>query len=260
LKREKTNYIIQSVNHALDILEEFCKQQDELGVTELSKRLNLHKNNVFRLLATLESRGYIEQNKATENYSLGVKNLELSQAFTKQVGLLRQAKPVLEDLSKKCNETVYIAVARGNSAFYLDAIESKQIVKVASRVGSRLPIFTTSIGKVLIAYEPAEELERMIPKAGLTKYTKHTIVEKKKLIEHLKQVAKQGYAVDYEEYDIGVACTGAPIRDYTRRVVGAISLSGPSSRLTHERIEKEMAPLVVEAAKEISRRLGYVGS
>ena len=258
MKREKTNYIIQSVNHALDILEEFCNQQEELGVTELSKRLNLHKNNVFRLLATLESRGYIEQNKATENYCLGVKNLELGQAFIKQIGLLRLAKPVLENLVKECDETGYIAVARGNSVFYLDAVETKQIVKVASRIGSRLPILTTSVGKVLVASDPLEEIEKKIPKTGLTAYTEHTITDKKKLIEHLKKVAKQGYAIDYEEVDIGVACTAAPIRDYTRHVVGAISLSGPSQRLTIEKIEKELVPKVVESANEISRRLGYV--
>ena len=258
MKREKTNYIIQSVNHALDILEEFCQQQEELGVTELSKRLNLHKNNVFRLLATLESRGYIEQNKATENYCLGVKNLELGQAFIKQIGLLRQAKPVLEKLVKDCNETGYIAVARGNSVFYLDAVETKQIVKVASRVGSRLPIFTTSVGKVLVASEPDEEIEKMIPKSGLTKFTENTITDKKKLVEHLKIVSQQGYALDYEEFDEGVACGGAPIRDYTRRVVGAIGMSGPASRLTLKKLEKELIPKIIEAADEISRRLGYV--
>lgn len=258
MKREKTNYIIQSVNHALDILEEFCKRQDELGVTELSNRLKLHKNNVFRLLATLESRGYVEQNKVTENYYLGVKNLELGQAFIKQIGLLRQAKPVLEDLVDKCKETAYISVARGNSVFYLDAVETKQIVKVASRVGSRLPIFTTSVGKVLVAYEADEDIAKMIPKDGLTKFTDKTITDKKDLIAHLKVVAKQGYATDYEEFDEGVACAGAPIRDYTRRVVGAISISGPSSRLTKEKLEKDFVPQVIAAAKEISRRLGYV--
>jgi DNA-binding IclR family transcriptional regulator len=246
------------VNHALDILEEFCKEKNELGVTELSKRLDLHKNNVFRLLATLESRGYVEQNKVSENYYLGVKNLELSQAFINQIGLLRQAKPVLEDLATKCNETSYIAVARGNSVFYLDAVESTHIVKVASRVGSRLPIFTTSVGKVLIASEPIEDVEKMVPKKGLTKFTNNTIIDKNALIEHLKKVAKQGYAIDYEEFDMGVACAGAPIKDYTRRVVGAISVSGPSSRLSYERLEKKIVPLVIESAKEISRRLGYV--
>src|SRR6202166_4671050 len=110
VRRDKTNYVIQSVAHALDVLEQFFGEVDELGVTELSKRLKLHKNNVFRLLATLESRGYIEQNKVTENYRLGLKTLELGQTFIRQMGLLRQSKPVLEALVKECNETTYVSI------------------------------------------------------------------------------------------------------------------------------------------------------
>ncbi|MCK5682270.1 IclR family transcriptional regulator, partial [bacterium] len=98
VKREKSNYIIQAVVHALELLEEFSGDVDELGVTELSKRLKLHKNNVFRLLATLEEKGYIEQNKITENYRLGIKSLELGQTFIRQMGVLRQAHPVMEKL------------------------------------------------------------------------------------------------------------------------------------------------------------------
>ena len=94
VRREKSNYIIRSVSHALDVIEQFFGESDELGVTELSKRLKLHKNNIFRLLATLESRGYIEQNKATENYRLGLRSLHLGQAYVSRMGLLRQARPV----------------------------------------------------------------------------------------------------------------------------------------------------------------------
>ncbi|MBI5655942.1 MAG: helix-turn-helix domain-containing protein, partial [Geobacter sp.] len=108
-KKDKAEYIIQAVDHALDLLEQFHDDVDELGVTELSKRLKLHKNNVFRLLATLESRGYIEQNRVTENYRLGLKTLELGQTFIKQMGLLRQSRPVLEALVRECNETTYVA-------------------------------------------------------------------------------------------------------------------------------------------------------
>src|SRR6266487_521553 len=97
---DKTNYVIQSVAHSLDVLEQFFGDLDELGVTELSKRLKLHKNNVFRLLATLEARGYIEQNKSTENYRLGIRCLQLGQTFIHQLGLLLQARSTLEDLVK----------------------------------------------------------------------------------------------------------------------------------------------------------------
>ncbi len=112
VRREKSNYIIRSVSHALDVIEQFFGEADELGVTELSKRLKLHKNNIFRLLATLESRGYIEQNKATENYRLGLRSLHLGQAYVSRMGLLRQARPIMEALVKQVRESAYVAVAR----------------------------------------------------------------------------------------------------------------------------------------------------
>src|SRR3990170_3027554 len=122
VRREKSNYVIQSVSHSLDVLEQFYGSTDEIGVTELSKRLKLHKNNVFRLLATLESRGYVEQNKATENYRLGLKSLELGQTFINQMGLLRQARPVMENLVDHVNETTYVGIVRENYAVYLDVV------------------------------------------------------------------------------------------------------------------------------------------
>jgi hypothetical protein len=118
VRREKTNYVIQSVAHALDVLEQFVGDTEELGVTDLSKRLKLHKNNVFRLLATLESRGYIEQNKSTENYRLGIRCLQLGQSYVQHMGLLRQARPIMSELLRQIKETTYVAVfRRGGDVF-----------------------------------------------------------------------------------------------------------------------------------------------
>src|ERR1700690_3311690 len=148
VRRDKTNYLIQSVAHALDVMEQFFGDVDELGVTELSKRLKLHKNNVFRLLATLEARGYIEQNKATENYRLSIRCLRLGQRFITQVGLLRQARPVLMQVAKASRETAFIAVMRNNSVVPLDAVEADQPVRLASRIGEFLPLHATAVGKL----------------------------------------------------------------------------------------------------------------
>ena len=256
-KKEKSEYIIQAVSHALDLLEQFHDEVDELGVTELSKRLKLHKNNVFRLLATLESRNYIEQNKVTENYRLGLKTLELGQTFIKQMGLLRQSRPVLEGLVKECNETTYVAILKEAHIVYLDVVETDLTVRVVPRVGARLPAYCTAAGKVQIAYMTDEELENYLPTKEMKRYTPKTIVDKDELKKHLKVIAEQGYAIDDEEMDVGVKCVGAPIRDYTRRIIGAVSVSGPSMRFTDERLEKELIPLVIRSGDEISHKLGY---
>ncbi|MCD4688194.1 MAG: IclR family transcriptional regulator [Desulfuromonadaceae bacterium] len=257
-RKEKSEYMIQAVSHALDLLEQFHGDDvDELGVTELSKRLKLHKNNVFRLLATLESRGYIEQNKATENYRLGLKSLELGQTFIKKMGLLHQAKPVLEELVEESNETAYVAIFKDGYIVYLDVVETGLTVRVVSRVGTRLPSYCTAAGKVHLAYMSDEEIESYLPAQDLEAYTPHSITDREVLKKDLTAVAEQGYAFDIEELDIGVRCVAAPIRDYTRRIVGALSISGPATRFSDERLEKELVPLVTRAAEELSTRLGF---
>jgi DNA-binding IclR family transcriptional regulator len=256
-RKEKSEYIIQAVSHALDLLEQFHDDVDELGVTELSKRLKLHKNNVFRLLATLESRGYIEQNKATENYRLGLKALELGQTFIKQMGLLRQAKPILEKMVDECNETCYVAIFKEGHVVYLDMVETDMTVRVVSRVGSRLPAYCTAAGKVHLAHMSDEEINEVLPSKDLKPYTDTTIKSRDVLKAELATVIEKGFAIDNEEMDIGVRCVAAPIRDYTRRIVGSISVSGPNMRLSPERIENELVPLVTQAAEELSTRLGF---
>jgi IclR family transcriptional regulator, KDG regulon repressor len=256
-KKEKAEYIIQAVSHALDLLEQFHGDVDELGVTELSKRLKLHKNNVFRLLATLESRGYIEQNKATENYRLGLKSLELGQTFIKQMGLLRQAKPILERLVRECNETAYVAIFKEGYIVYLDVVETDLTVRVVSRVGSRLPAYCTAAGKVHLANMSEEEIDSLLPNREMRAYSSTTYTDRELLKKDLRKIAEQGYAIDDEEYDLGVRCVASPIRDYTRRIVGALSISGPSMRFSDQRLEKELIPLVTQAAEDLSVRLGY---
>jgi DNA-binding IclR family transcriptional regulator len=256
-KKEKSEYLIQAVSHALDLLEQFRGEVDELGVSELSKRLKLHKNNVFRLLATLESRGYIEQNKATENYRLGLKTLELGQTFIRQMGLLRQSKPVLDALVSECNETSYVAVLKDFNIIYLDAVETDMIVRVVPRVGSQLPAYCTAAGKIQLAHMGDEELENYFQQRELKPFTDKTITDREELKKQLRLVVDNGYAVDDEELDIGVKCVSAPIRDYTRRIIGAVSISGPSMRFSPERMDKELIPLALKASEEISVKLGF---
>ena len=257
VRRNKGSYVIKSVNHAMDILEEFKGDRDELGVTELSNRLNLHKNKIFRLLATLETRGYIEQNKATENYRLGLKNLELGQAFIKQLGLVRPVKPFLKEIVEECNEMVYLGIILQNSVVCLDVEEPNQAVRVTNDVGLRLPIHCTAIGKAQIAYATEEELEKLGILDNMERFTPNTIVNKVEFIKQIKEVARRGYALDDEEYNPGVKCVAVPIKDYTGRVVGGISVSGPSYRMTDKLLKEKIIPVVTEVGKKASKRLGF---
>lgn len=255
VRREKSNYIIQAVAHALDVLEQFYKD-GELGVTELSKRLKLHKNNVFRILATLESRGYIEQNRSTENYRLGTKCLQLGQTYIQHMGLLQQARPIMLEVVKACHESAYVAVMRKGKVVPLDMVESDQPVRIVSHVGENLPLHCTAAGKVHLAFEPAEEVQRAFPE-GLEAHTQYTITDRNLLVEQLKAIANSGYAVDNGEYLTDVRTVAVPIKDYTRTVVGSLAVSGPAYRIPPERIDQEIAPLVIKAGRELSSRLGY---
>ena len=258
--KNKEEYLVKSVANALDILEAFTGSQAELGVTELGKRLNLHKNNVFRLLATLEMRGYIEQNRATENYRLGLKPLELGKAFQRHCELTLHGRETLQAAAELTGETASLGVLRGDKVIYIDVVETSRSVRVASRLGAVLPAYCTSIGKVLMAFRSREEIEAYLEKTPLTACTPQTITDPQVLLHQLSQVRRQGFAVDREEYEESVRCVAAAVRDYNGGVVAGISLSGPAQRLPEERLREELIPAVLKAAQGLSRRLGYDAS
>jgi len=150
-----------------------------------------------------------------------------------------------------------VAILKDFNIIYLDAVETDMTVRVVPRVGSRLPAYCTAAGKIQIAYMSDEELENYLPTKELKRYTDNTITDRDLLKKQLKIIAEQGYALDNEELDIGVRCVSAPIRDYTRRIIGAVSISGPSMRFPDERVDKELIPLVIKASEEISAKLGF---
>lgn len=258
MKRDKSNYLIQSVSHALDILESFTKTEDELGVTELSKRLGLHKNNVFRLLATLEHRGYIEQNKQTENYRLGPKTLQIGCTFIEQRECRRQARPVLESLMASTGETAVVAVLRANKVIYMDAVETDRTVRAVSRVGAMLPAHCTAVGKVQLAYLPQSEIERLYPNEEIEGLTDRSIRNRTALMAELKATLERGWAYENEECDFEVRSIAVPIRDFLKNIVAAVGIVAPASRLTDERLAKEeLVKLLSDAGRTISAKMGY---
>jgi DNA-binding IclR family transcriptional regulator len=262
MKRSKSDYAIQTVTNALRLLEEF-QRDEELGVTELSRRLVLHKNNVFRLLATLEQRGYVEQCRGSERYRLGVRCMELAQSFTRNDNLLRFARAELEELARVTGESSHLAMLDDNRVVHLAGEQSDQLLGTFLRVGVRLDAHCTALGKALLASaEPAarERFDReWIQTHGLPSYTPATITDREKFFEHLRMVASQGYALDACECVEGLSCVAAPVHDRTGCVVGALSISGPAQRVGAEAPLERLVPQVVASADRLSRQLGWPG-
>jgi len=258
VRREKSNYVIQSVSHALDVLEQFHGSVDEIGVTELSKRLKLHKNNVFRLLATLEARGYIEQNKISENYRLGLRCLQLGQTFIHQMGLLLQSRAILEELSKATKESAYVAIRKGSAIIPLDFVEPARAVRVVSFLGTVLPSHCTAAGKAHLVFETEGTPGQGLPER-LDRYTDQTIVDGNALREQMKIIGESGYAVERGEFTEDVNAVAVPIRDYTRSLVGTLAVVGPMHRFSDDAVNNDIAPMLLKAGAELSKRLGFPG-
>jgi IclR family KDG regulon transcriptional repressor len=258
-RKKKSDYLIQSVANALDVLETLAGGPEEMGVTEVAERLRLHKNNVFRLLATLETRGYVEQNAATENYRLGLMSLELSRGFLQQTRLLRHARAVLEEIARQVGETAHVAIRRGEEAVYLDGVEPERALRVVARPGLARPLHATSEGKCLAAhdstgagFDPAAWAAR-----SPARVASHTCVDPERLAEEIKEVASRGWAIDLEESEEGISGLAAPVRDDRGRVVAALSVSGPAWRMDLGRRAEEMAHPLREAAARLSALLGF---
>ncbi len=259
MTKSKSDYSIQTVSNALRVLEVFS-DEDEIGVSDLSRRLSLHKNNVFRLLATLEENGYIEQSAKSERYRLGTGCLELGRAYSRSNPLLRTARPFLEALCEELGETVHIGTLRGYEVVHLDSEQPEQLVMTSSRVGQRLPAHTTALGKVMLGSLDADARENYIRDVLATedgsRRTEHSISDPHKFQEHVSSVAIKGHAVDMEECEIGLRCVAAPVHDASGRVVAAISVSAPSFRFKESHMLDKVVPVVEDAAERLSHSLG----
>ncbi len=259
MKKTKGDYSIQTVINALRLLEEFA-DADELGVTALSHRLELHKNNVFRLLATLEERGYVEQSPETERYKLGVRVLQLGRAFFQGRSLLRRGRPILEELARAVGETAHVGVLRNFEVIHVDGESADRLVLTTTRVGSRLPLHCTALGKVLLGCGPdriREEFDEFLGESGLERRTDITIVDRDKFFEHLRSVKVQGFALDLGECEEGLYCAAAPVFDATGALVAGISISAVAFRLGEDELIRKILPQVTEASERLSRDLGY---
>lgn len=246
--------IVQSIERALRILEELAEENEGLGVTELSKRLDLHKSTVHRILTTLLTFEYVEQDTITERYRLGIKLLYLGGSILERLDLRKEAGSIIRQLALDVNETVHLVIPEGHQVVYIDKYEGNRTIRMYSQIGRKSPMHASAVGKAILAFSSKKLLEEIL-ELGLKKYTENTITDPEKFKTHLMEVKKQGYAVDNEEREEGIRCVAAPIFGYNNNVIGAISISGPTVSVTEDRVE-ELSEKVIDSAKEISIKMG----
>ncbi|UOF90262.1 IclR family transcriptional regulator [Fodinisporobacter ferrooxydans] len=251
-------YTVKSVDKACMLMEIISDYEDGVGITELAEKVGMYKSTVHRLLNTLAARGYIEQDPGTGKYKLGYRVLDLGMKLLTGIDLRRESAPFLHKLAMESNEVVHLAVLDHGEIVYIDKVESSNTTRMHSRVGKRVPVHGTGLGKAILAFLPPSEAVAIIDRYGLKPITPYTITDRNQLLDALDETRKLGYALDIEENEIEVCCVAAPIWDYNNKVVAAISVSGPSFRMTHDRLQ-EMVPFVTQTAYQISERLGYRG-
>jgi DNA-binding IclR family transcriptional regulator len=254
---EPQKYGIESVKRAIAILRCFSRKRPELGVTELSRELGVHKSTVSRLLSTLESEGFVNRNPDTGRFRLGVGLIELAGLVIIHTDLRNVARPRLSQLAEQTLETVNLAVRDHNRVINIELIPSRdrRILNIGW-VGRHTPLHVSSTGKVFLAHLSETELATLL-KEPLERFTEHTITDPEALREELSITRERGFATGFEELEIGLNAIGAPIRDHTGSVIAAVSTAGPAYRLSREHILEKVADDVVNCAQDISRALGY---
>lgn len=248
--------MIESADRVLRVLESFDPGERDVSLGEIAERVSLPKSSVHRLLATLIGHGLVERDPVTRRYRLGIRLFELGSAAIHERGLHSAAHPALEQLSSRTGETCHLAVLSGTEAVYVYKLDGPSSIIMPSRVGGRAPCHATSIGKVLAAWA-GDDLLRSIRSRPLRPYTASTITTAKALQAELDRVREQGYALDMEEFEEGLRCVAAPVRDHSGRVVAALGIAGPRRRFETEHLEG-LVGMVVTAAGDLSRNLGYV--
>jgi len=237
------------------VLESLASRRGATGISELSQIVGLHVSTVHRLLGTLVDRGYVRQDPESARYHLGSRIFSLASAADVHLDLRSVARPYLERLMRASGETANLVTGSGLEVVYLDQVASLHLVKMFTSPGMRAPLYCTGSGKVILAFGPPGLVEAALGRP-LERHTAKTLTTREALEAELERVRETGISIDDEEMEEGVRCLAVPIFDHRGEVAGAMSISGPSTRLTRERVET-LAPMVRALAAELSGQLGF---
>ncbi len=252
--QEKKYYQIGSLEKGLKILEAIV-EQGEMTVTAAAALMKINRASAHRFIATLRDLGYL-RHSGRGGYEATFKLLELGMRQADKFEIRRLAKPVMRELAAEFDETVNLGILDNGQVVYLDKVESRELLRMDSGVGTSCSAHASALGKAMLAFLPEPELERQLAQLRAEAHTPHSITEPEKLKKELAKVRRQGYAVDNEELALGLYCLGAPIFDFNALPAYALSVSGPVKRM---KAMKNIAGSLMEKASELSRQLGYQG-
>lgn len=256
MSKDNDRYYIEALGRGLNILEAFTEQAPSLSLTEISSTVGLDKSTVFRFVYTLEKLGYLVRDPDTKRYRPGLKVLRLGFTSINSLGLRQIAQPYLKALSAQTGETTNMTVRDGVEVVYIARNKTGQIININLQVGSRLPVYCTSMGKAQLIDHSQAELRSLLGAEPYAAVGPNTITTLDDLVAELERVRWQGYAINDEELAAGLRSAAAPIRNAEGEIVGAINVSVPSARVSRHELESDLAPLVRRTAQEICRTLG----
>jgi IclR family KDG regulon transcriptional repressor len=247
-----------SVDKTFAILEHFTVRTPEWSITKLAKELGSNKSTVYRFLSDMEKQGIMYQDADTGKYGLGLKLFELGNRVQIQSAFVEKTHPTLIKVSESIKETVHIAILKDNLAYYVDKVESPQGLRISTTIGSNKPLHATSLGKVLLAYSAYDFKELVAKKIladNLPTFTANTLTDHTKLAEELRHIKQQGYAIDREEFEIGLICVAVPIFNRNNELVASLSAAGPANRFKLEEL-KNYVSILKKGADEIQNNIG----
>ena len=247
---------VQVIERTLEILEVLALEPEGLGVTEISTRVALHKSTVHRILSTLHEWGYVEKGTEADKYKLGMKIIDICSIHLNKIELKTEAYPLLRILTEKSKQPVHLARLEDGQVIYIDKVDVNNSIRMYSQIGRRVPVHCTALGKVLVAGLLDEDVQRIVEEKGLARVTQRTITDRELFMKEVRNVRAREYAIDDEENEEGIRCIAAPIRDYSGKVVAALSTSGASDLFTYNRIES-LKEDVMDTGRKISVRMGY---
>lgn len=245
---------LQTVEKALTVLEAIANE-GELGVKDISERLGLARSTSHRMLATLEKLEYIVQNEQTGKYRPGVKIVQMGATILMNMNVVKECRPYLEELSHETDETTHLSIYNHGVITFVDKVVGKNPATVTSLIGQNRPAYVSASGKVLLSYLSDEKLQEYIENCGFEPVTPYSITDKENLKDYLRKVREQGYAEDEQEAEEGLVCYAAPLRGRNGNVIAAISVSGPPSRLIHNK--DVLINKLMETAHKMSKACGW---